>query len=124
MSIAFIPHMQLTMKVSNVSVFITFCLLLWAPLVQACHEDRLQVVGSNVYLMSQPRKNSRVLLKLPAQYSDLKGCVSGKAGRDYKTDKSGNRWYYVGFNEENDRRINGWVMAKKTKVILNCCQAG
>ncbi len=74
--------------------------------------------------MSQPRKNSRVLLKLPTRYSDLKGCVSGKAGRDHKIDKFGNRWYYVGFNEATDRRINGWVMAKKTKVILSCCQAG
>jgi hypothetical protein len=112
------------MKILNASVFMTSLLLLCVPPAQACHEDRLQVVGSNVYLMSQPRKNSRVLLKLPARYSDLKGCVSGKVGRDYKIDKLGNRWYYVGFNEANDRRINGWVMAKKTKVILSCCQTG
>jgi hypothetical protein len=110
------------MKILNASVCMTSLLLIYIPPAQACHEDRLQVVGSNVYLMSQPRKNSRVLLKLPARYSDLKGCISGKVGHDYKIDKLGNRWYYVGFNEENNRRINGWVMAKKTKVILSCCQ--
>jgi hypothetical protein len=110
------------MKIFNVAVFMTSLLLLMPP-AQACHEDRLQAVGSNVYLMSQPRKNSRVLLKIPKGYDDLKGCVTGD-GRNYKTDRFGNRWYRVGYNEANDRRINGWVMAKKTKVILSCCQAG
>jgi hypothetical protein len=113
------------MKILNASVLMTSLLLLWVPQTQACHEDTLQVVGSNVYLMSQPRKNSRKLLKLPANYGDLRGCVTGTIGRkNYKIDRQGNRWYSVGFDDANDRRINGWVMAKKTKVILSCCQAG
>jgi hypothetical protein len=112
------------MKITG-SIALTSLLLLWPSVTHACHEDILQAVGQNVYLMSKPSKNSRVILKLPANEGDLKGCVTGRIGRkNYKLDRQGNRWYYVGFNETNDRRINEWVMAKKTKVTLSCCQAG
>jgi hypothetical protein len=110
------------MKIIRTFVLIS-TIFLWSSVANACHEDRLQAIGQNVYLMSKPNKNSRVISKVPTNYNDLKGCVNGNLGKDYKVDRQGNRWYYVGL-ELNNKRINGWVMAKKTKVILSCCQSG
>jgi hypothetical protein len=109
------------------SIIATSLLLCFASSVNACTEDRLQVIGRNVYLMSKPSKDSNVILQIPENFDYVIGCITGNGSQSFKVDRVGNRWWYAGINlfdgNYNDRQINGWVMAKKVKVIQVCCQA-
>jgi hypothetical protein len=97
--------------------------LFWASNVNACHEDRAQVIKNNTYLMSEPSKYSKVVLKLPKNFDNLRGCITSDLSRqDYKVDKSGTKWNYVDANI-NNREIRGWVMTSKIKVVTRCCQS-
>ncbi len=96
-----------------------------ASIATACHEDRLQVIGKNVYLMSKPSKNSGAVLKFPENFDSVIACISGTESS--KLDSDGNRWWYAGVNlydgRNNNKQVNGWVMAKKVKIVTRCCQA-
>jgi hypothetical protein len=97
--------------------------LSWASNVNACHEDRAQVIKNNTYLMSKPSKYSKIILKLPNNFDNLRGCITSDLSRqDYKVDKSGTQWNYVDV-DINNRRIKGWVMTNKINVVTHCCQS-
>jgi hypothetical protein len=97
--------------------------LSWASNVNACHEDRAQVIKNNTYLMSEPSKNSKTILKLPNNFNNLRGCITSDLSRqDYKVDRSGTKWNYVDANI-NNREVKGWVMTNKIKVVTRCCQS-
>ena len=91
--------------------------------VNACQEDRAQVIKNNTYLMSEPSKNSKTILKLPNSFDKIYGCITSDPSRqDYKVDKSGNQWNYVEA-KIRDRVVKGWVMSNKIKVVTRCCQS-
>ena len=110
------------------SVIVVSVLLLYQASLNACTVDRIQVIGKNVYLMSKPSKNSSVILQIPENFANLKGCITGGGSNSYKIDKQGNRWWYVGVDlddgsERPPRSVDGWILAKKMKVVTRCCQA-
>ena len=97
--------------------------LLWTSNVNACHDDRAQVIKNNTYLMSEPNKNSKTILKLPNSFDGIRGCITSDLSRqDYKVDKSGNQWNYVDASIR-DRVVKGWVMSNRIKVVTRCCQS-
>jgi hypothetical protein len=97
--------------------------LSWASKANACHEDRAKVIKSNTYLMSEPSKLSKVILKLPNNFDNLRGCITSDLSRqDYKVDRSGTKWNYVDASI-NNREVKGWVMTSKIKVVTRCCQS-
>jgi hypothetical protein len=110
------------------SIIATSVFLLYQASLNACTVDRIQVIGKNVYLMSRPSKYSSVILKTPENFDNVKGCITGSGSNSYRTDKQGNRWWYVGVDlhvgtDLPTRPVDGWIMAKKIKVITRCCQA-
>jgi hypothetical protein len=119
------------------SVITTSALLLYQASLNACTSDRIQVIGKNVYLMSRPSSYSSVVLKMPENFANINGCITGGGSNSYKIDRRGNRWWYVGVDlvdgygpstrlnayDRPTRSVDGWILAKKMKVVTRCCQA-
>jgi hypothetical protein len=110
------------MKTLKIAIALSISLL-WASNVNACHDDRAQVIKNNTYLMSEASKTSKIILKLPNNFDRLQGCITSDPSRqDYKVDKSGTQWNYVDATLTN-RVVKGWVMSKRIKIIKGCCQS-
>jgi hypothetical protein len=107
----------------TIKFIIAVALSLGTSNVNACTQDRAAVIKNNTYLMSEPSKKSQIILKLPKNFDDLRGCIaSDLSSKEYKVDKSGTQWNYV-YTNLNNREIKGWVMSKRIKVITHCCQS-
>jgi hypothetical protein len=112
-------------KMAMIGVF-SSAFILWGANANASHDHKIKIIKGNTFLMSDPSKQSKVILKLPKGYDRIRGCITSDLSRsDYRKDRLGNEWYLLDVYKDNNYSeksiVKGWIMKRNFVISGGSC---